>query len=202
MTSHIRGKQPAADMMLRSRFGAFLDDLRELGSFKTELSISGPQQVNITSSDGPLLNMCANNYLGLSADPRVIEAAHSALDSMGSGMSSVRFICGTHDAHRELEGEIAAFLGYEDAILYGSCFDANVGVFSALTDAGDTIISDALNHASIIDGVRLSSAKRLVYRHGDVEDLRSKLEQSDASGMRIIATDEEERRVGKSVDQV
>lgn len=169
-----------------------LDAIREAGLFKQERIITGPQGPVIRISTGQeVLNFCANNYLGLSSHPEVIRAAKETLDSHGFGMSSVRFICGTQDIHKELEQTIAGFYGTEDTILYAAAFDANGGVFEPLLGAEDAIISDALNHASIIDGVRLCKAKRYRYDNGDTKDLEAKLRQANADGARfkLIVTD-------------
>jgi len=169
-----------------------LDQIREAGLFKEERIITSPQGAVIRINTGEeVLNFCANNYLGLSSHPDVIQAAKDTLDSHGFGMSSVRFICGTQDIHKELEAKIASFYGTEDTILYAAAFDANGGVFEPLFTAEDAIISDSLNHASIIDGVRLCKAKRYRYANGDLEDLEVQLKQADADGARfkIIVTD-------------
>jgi glycine C-acetyltransferase len=166
--------------------------LREQGLFKSERLITGPQQGDIdVRTDGGskhVLNLCANNYLGLANHPEVIAAAHKALDEFGYGMASVRFICGTQTIHKELEARISAFLGTEDTILYPSCFDANGGLFETILGPEDAVISDTLNHASIIDGIRLSKARRLRYEHDDMADLRNQLESADANA-RLIVTD-------------
>ena len=166
-----------------------LNSIKESGLFKTERIITTPQGAEITVKGKTALNFCANNYLGLSSHPKVIEAAKNALDSHGYGMSSVRFICGTQDIHKELEQKIAQFLGTEDTILYAACFDANGGVFEPLYGPEDAIISDALNHASIIDGVRLCKAQRFRYAHSDMNDLESKLKEAQSTRHRIIVTD-------------
>ena len=169
-----------------------LDDIRAAGLFKEERIITSPQGAVIKISTGEeVLNFCANNYLGLSSHPDVIQAAKDTLDTHGFGMSSVRFICGTQDIHKELEAKIASFYGTEDTILYAAAFDANGGVFEPLLTAEDAIISDSLNHASIIDGVRLCKAKRYRYANGDMTDLEAQLKQADADGARfkIIVTD-------------
>ncbi len=164
--------------------------LREAGLYKAERVIASPQDAAIRLADGrEMLNFCANNYLGLSNHPALIAAAKAALDSRGYGMSSVRFICGTQDIHRELEGRISTFLGMEDTILYGSCFDANTGLFETLLDENDAIVSDALNHASIIDGVRLCKAKRLRYANNDMAELKRQLEAARDCRFKLIATD-------------
>jgi glycine C-acetyltransferase len=167
-----------------------LQSIREAGLFKTERVIAGPQDAAITLSDGSeVINFCANNYLGLSNHPEVIQAAKDALDSQGFGMSSVRFICGTQDIHKELEQKIAQFHGTEDTILYAAAFDANGGVFEPLLTAEDAIISDALNHASIIDGVRLCKAARYRYEHANMADLEDQLKKAAAHRFKIIVTD-------------
>lgn len=168
-----------------------LNAIREAGLFKKERIITTPQGAVIETNGKQVINFCANNYLGLSSHPRVIDAAKRAIDTHGYGMSSVRFICGTQDIHKELERKIADFLGMEDAILYAAAFDANGGVFEPLFGAEDAIISDELNHASIIDGVRLCKAMRYRYKHNDMEDLRKQLEAARAAGARqiIIVTD-------------
>jgi glycine C-acetyltransferase len=167
-----------------------LQSIREAGLFKTERVIAGPQDAAITLSDGSeVINFCANNYLGLSNHPEVIQAAKDALDSHGFGMSSVRFICGTQDIHKELEQKIAQFHGTEDTILYAAAFDANGGVFEPLLTAEDAIISDALNHASIIDGVRLCKAARYRYEHANMADLEDQLKKAAAHRFKIIVTD-------------
>jgi glycine C-acetyltransferase len=169
-----------------------LQNIREAGLFKTERIITSPQGADIKISTGQeVTNFCANNYLGLSSHPRVIEAAKKAIDTHGFGMSSVRFICGTQDIHKELEKKISAFLGTEDTILYAAAFDANGGVFEPLLGAEDAIISDELNHASIIDGVRLCKAMRYRYKHNDMADLEKQLQDAHAAGAKniLIVTD-------------
>lgn len=167
-----------------------LENIREAGLFKAERIISSPQEAEITLESGEtVLNFCANNYLGLSNHPDLIQAAKDALESHGFGMSSVRFICGTQDLHKQLEQKIADFFGTEDTILYAACFDANGGVFEPLLTAEDAIISDALNHASIIDGVRLCKAQRYRYNNADMEDLEQQLIAAQAQRFRIIVTD-------------
>jgi glycine C-acetyltransferase len=164
-----------------------LDAIRQAGLFKKERIIITPQGADIKTSDGrEVINFCANNYLGLSSHPRVVEAAKRAIDTHGFGMSSVRFICGTQDIHKELERKISNFLGTEDTILYAAAFDANGGVFEPLLGAEDAIISDELNHASIIDGVRLCKAMRYRYKHNDMADLKKQLEDAKAAGARQI----------------
>jgi glycine C-acetyltransferase len=173
-------------------YQAELQSIENLGLLKKERIITGPQSAEIRLEDGrTVLNFCANNYLGLADDPDVIQAAKDALDSHGFGMASVRFICGTQDLHKTLEAKIAAFFGTEDAILYAACFDANGGLFEPLLGENDAVISDALNHASIIDGVRLCKAKRFRYGNCDMADLEAQLQAADAAGCRIklITTD-------------
>ena len=163
-----------------------LDTLESEGLLKTERVISGPQSAEIRLADGrEVLNFCANNYLGLADHPAVIQAAKDALDSHGFGMASVRFICGTQDLHKSLEARIASFFGTEDSILYAACFDANGGLFEPLLGENDAVISDALNHASIIDGIRLCKAKRFRYANCDMADLESQLQAADAAGCKI-----------------
>ena len=165
-------------------------EIRRAGLYKSERVIVGPQQANVTVAGGnSVLNFCANNYLGLANHPAVIQAAQQALQNWGYGLASVRFICGTQSIHKQLEERLSAFLGTEDTILYGSCFDANGGLFETLLDQEDAIISDELNHASIIDGVRLSKAVRYRYRNGDMGDLEAKLQESASARHRLIATD-------------
>jgi len=173
-------------------YQAELQSIENLGLLKKERIITGPQSAEIRLEDGrTVLNFCANNYLGLADDPDVIQAAKDALDSHGFGMASVRFICGTQDLHKTLEAKIAEFFGTEDAILYAACFDANGGLFEPLLGENDAVISDALNHASIIDGVRLCKAKRFRYGNCDMADLEAQLQAADAAGCRIklITTD-------------
>jgi glycine C-acetyltransferase len=179
-------------------YGAFkehvqqeLDEIREAGLWKGERIIQSAQGADIKVASGDVINMCANNYLGLSDHPRLIEAASSVMQTRGFGMSSVRFICGTQDIHKELEEKIARFVGKEDAILYCSCFDANGGLFETLLTEQDAIISDELNHASIIDGVRLCKAQRFRYKNSDMADLEAQLQAADQAGVRfkMIATD-------------
>ncbi len=167
-----------------------LDEIRAAGLFKSERIITSPQQAHIGVASGrEVLNMCANNYLGLADHPEVVAAAHQALDRWGYGLASVRFICGTQQPHKELERKLSEFLGTEDTILYSSCFDANGGLFETLLGAEDAIISDELNHASIIDGVRLSKAQRFRYRNNDMADLEDKLNEARSARFRMIATD-------------
>ncbi len=174
-------------MSLTQRYADTLDEIRAAGLFKSERIITSPQSAEITLADGrTVLNFCANNYLGLADHPDIIAAAKAALDSHGFGMASVRFICGTQDLHKELEQTISAFFGKDDTILYAACFDANGGLFEPLLDENDAIISDALNHASIIDGVRLCKAKRYRYANCDMADLEKQLQQAKADGARTI----------------
>jgi glycine C-acetyltransferase len=173
-----------------SYFSRALSDIEAAGTLKGERVITTPQRARIdTEAARGLLNMCANNYLGLADNPEIIEAAKQSYDRWGFGLSSVRFICGTQALHKELESRIATFLGMEDAILYSSCFDANGGLFEALLGADDAIISDELNHASIIDGVRLCKAQRLRYKNSDMADLEEKLKEAASARIRVIATD-------------
>lgn len=177
---------------LKPKLQKELKEIEEAGLYKRERIITSPQGAEITIAGGQkVLNFCANNYLGLSSHPTVIEAAKKAIDSHGFGMSSVRFICGTQDIHKELEEKISKFLGTEDTILYAAAFDANGGVFEPILGAEDAIISDALNHASIIDGVRLCKAMRFRYKHNDMADLEAQLQAADAQGaqQKIIVTD-------------
>ncbi|MCR9064360.1 MAG: glycine C-acetyltransferase [Cytophagales bacterium] len=166
-----------------------IDQIKEAGLYKTERIISTPQAANITTANQEVLNFCANNYLGLSSDPEVIKAAIEAINTHGFGMSSVRFICGTQDIHKELEQKTAAFLGTEDCILYAAAFDANGGVFEPLLGPEDAIISDELNHASIIDGVRLCKAERYRYKNNDMQDLEAQLKASAHCKKVLIVTD-------------
>lgn len=177
---------------LKKKLQDELASIEEAGLYKKERIITTPQGAEIRTQDGrEVINFCANNYLGLSSHPKVIEAAKKAIDTHGYGMSSVRFICGTQDIHKELERKISEFLGMEDTILYAAAFDANGGVFEPLLGPEDAIISDALNHASIIDGVRLCKAMRYRYNHNDMADLEEKLKEADAAGAKekIIVTD-------------
>jgi glycine C-acetyltransferase len=177
--------QPFLDRLARQ-----CDDLRAQGLFKPERVLGSPQQPVVRLADGrELVNLCANNYLALANHPSVREAAHRALDRHGYGMASVRFICGTQSVHKELEGRLAAFLGMDDAILYSSCFDANGGLFETLLDEQDAVISDALNHASIIDGIRLCKARRLRYANDDHDELEARLKEAADARVKLIATD-------------
>jgi glycine C-acetyltransferase len=167
-----------------------LDEIRSAGLFKAERVIASPQGSSIRVGGGQeVLNLCANNYLGLADDPRIVSAAKEALDRWGYGLASVRFICGTQDVHKQLEQRISGFLGTEDTILYSSCFDANGGLFETLLSEQDAVISDELNHASIIDGIRLSKARRLRYRNRDMADLEAQLKATADARRRLIATD-------------
>jgi glycine C-acetyltransferase len=176
----------------KERLQGELDGIREAGLFKNERVITTPQDahVRVGGADSPeVLNLCANNYLGLAEHPDVLAAAHAALDRWGYGLASVRFICGTQGVHKELEAELSEFLGTEDTILYGSCFDANGGLFETLLGPEDAIISDELNHASIIDGVRLCKAQRFRYKNSDMADLEAQLQAAQSARTRLIATD-------------
>ena len=172
-----------------TRIAAELEEIKASGLYKTERVITSPQGAEIIVNGKTVLNFCANNYLGLSSHPDVIKAAHATIDHRGYGMSSVRFICGTQDIHKELEQKLAEFLGTEDTILYAAAFDANGGVFEPLFNEQDAIISDALNHASIIDGVRLCKAQRFRYEHNNMADLEAKLREAATARSRIIVTD-------------
>ena len=174
----------------QARLAEELEQIEAQGLYKRERIIASPQSSSITLADGrEMLNFCANNYLGLADHPEVIEAAKQALDSHGYGLASVRFICGTQDLHKTLEAKISAFFGTEDTILYAACFDANGGLFEPLLGAQDAVISDALNHASIIDGVRLCKAQRFRYANGDMADLEAQLKASSGARTRMITTD-------------
>jgi glycine C-acetyltransferase len=172
------------------RLAAQTEDLKGAGLFKPERVLSSPQQPVVRLADGrELINLCANNYLALANHPSIREAAHRALDRYGYGMASVRFICGTQDVHKELEARLSAFLGMDDTILYSSCFDANGGLFETLLDEQDAVISDALNHASIIDGIRLCKAQRLRYANDDMGELETRLKEASGARVKLIATD-------------
>ena len=164
-------------------------DLRQAGLYKDERTLAGPQGARITVGGREVLNLCANNYLGLASDPEVVQAAQAALDRWGYGLSSVRFICGTQAIHKDLEKAMTEFLGTEDTILYSSCFDANGGLFETLLGAEDAVLSDELNHASIIDGIRLSKAQRFRFKHADMADLEAQLKASAGARFRLVATD-------------
>jgi glycine C-acetyltransferase len=173
--AHLRGK---------------LDEIEKAGLYKRERVIAGPQQAEVQVAGGkPVLNLCANNYLGLANHPDIVAAARASLDDWGYGLASVRFICGTQAIHKQLEEKLSDFLGMDDTILYGSCFDANGGLFETLLEAEDAIISDELNHASIIDGVRLSKAQRFRYKNGNMADLEAKLKEAAGARYKLIATD-------------
>ncbi|MBV9223583.1 MAG: glycine C-acetyltransferase [Acidobacteriaceae bacterium] len=175
---------------VQDQISARVSEIEKAGLFKRERLIDSPQQAEIQVGAGTkVLNLCANNYLGLANHPAVVEAAKRALDEWGYGLASVRFICGTQSIHKQLERKLSEFLGTEDTILYGSCFDANGGLFETLLDAEDAIISDELNHASIIDGIRLSKARRFRYKNGDMADLETKLKEASGARTRLIATD-------------
>ncbi|HET9782971.1 MAG TPA: glycine C-acetyltransferase [Candidatus Dormibacteraeota bacterium] len=174
---------------MRSHLNAQLEEIREAGLWKPERIIDSPQGATVAVMERDVLNLCANNYLGLADHPAVVAAAKDALDRWGYGMASVRFICGTQEVHKELEAALTDFLGTEDTILYSSCFDANGGIFEALLDEHDAVISDALNHASIIDGIRLCKAKRFRYANRDMEDLERQLQESQNARFRMVVTD-------------
>ena len=175
---------------LRDDLVGTLAEVREAGLYKTELVMTTPQGAHVdVEGRGELLNLCANNYLGLASHPAIVEAAHEALDRWGYGMASVRFICGTQALHRELEQRLSSFLGTDATILFSSCFDANGGLFEALLGEEDAVISDQLNHASIIDGIRLCKARRLRYANGDMDELEAQLEEAAGARHRLIATD-------------
>ena len=174
----------------KSYLNGILDQIESEGLFKKERIITSPQRANIDVSEGKtVLNMCANNYLGLADNPEIIKAAKDSYDKWGYGLSSVRFICGTQEIHKELEAKISGFLETEDTILYTSCFDANGGLFETLLSEEDAVISDELNHASIIDGIRLCKAKRFRYKNSDMNDLEERLKETQSSRFRLIATD-------------
>ena len=182
--------EPAMDYVARPRIAAELESIRDQGLYKTERVITSPQSAAIRTRDnGEVLNFCSNNYLGLADHPDIIAAAKQALDTHGFGLASVRFICGTQDLHKELERTIATFFGSEDAILYTSCFDANGGLFETILGDEDVVISDALNHASIIDGIRLCKAERRRYANGDMAELEKHLAETQDKRTRLIATD-------------
>lgn len=174
---------------VKERLSQELDSIREAGLYKGERVIMGPQAARIKVREGEVINFCANNYLGLSSHPRIIKAAHEGLERWGYGMSSVRFICGTQEIHKQLERKISEFLGTDDTILYSSCFDANGGLFEAILGEGDVVISDELNHASIIDGIRLCKADRKRFRHADMKHLEEILSECGGYRTRVIATD-------------
>jgi len=175
---------------IRDHLNQELQSIKDNGLYKAERVITSPQSSNITVQDGQeVLNLCANNYLGLANHPEIVEAARSSLDTWGYGLASVRFICGTQAIHKQLEDRLSEFLGMEDTILYASCFDANGGLFETLLGPEDAVISDALNHASIIDGIRLCKARRFRYQNNDMQDLEDKLQQASDARFRMIATD-------------
>jgi glycine C-acetyltransferase len=173
----------------RAVFARILEEIRAAGTWKEERILESPQGAEIEVGGRRVLNFCANNYLGLSGHPDLLAAARAALDRRGYGLSSVRFICGTQDLHRELEHRLAAFFGFDDAVLFSSCFDANGGVFEAILGEEDAIVSDALNHASIIDGIRLAKARRYRYAHADMGDLEARLREAADARLRLVVTD-------------
>jgi glycine C-acetyltransferase len=183
------GEDPPLDTAFYRRFDADLAELRSQGLYKTERVLASPQQALVRTADREVINLCANNYLGLANHPAVREAAHRALDRYGYGMASVRFICGTQSIHKQLEDSLSRFLGHEDTILYSSCWDANGGLFETVLGEGDAIISDALNHASIIDGIRLCKAERHRYANRDLNELEDALKKTQSARTRMIATD-------------
>jgi glycine C-acetyltransferase len=174
---------------VKDQLAAELDEIRSAGLYKAERVIGSPQQANVRVGERTVLNLCANNYLGLADHPALIEAAKEALDRWGFGMASVRFICGTQEIHKQLEARLSEFLGTEDTILYSSCFDANGGLFETLLGPEDAVISDALNHASIIDGIRLCKAQRYRYANSDMDELEAHLRAASGARRRLIATD-------------
>ncbi len=175
---------------VKQQFTSQLQEIRQAGLYKSERVLESPQNARVDLPAGKaILNLCANNYLGLADHPEVVKAAHEALERWGYGLASVRFICGTQSIHKQLEQRLSEFLGMEDTILYGSCFDANGGLFETLLDTEDAIVSDELNHASIIDGIRLCKAQRFRYRNGDMEDLKAKLKEASGARRILIATD-------------
>src|SRR5438876_2229288 len=177
-----------SDQALRDLLRAQLDDVKAKGLYKRERQLQGPQGSAIRVGGREVINFCANNYLGLANHPAIVEAAHEGLRRYGYGMASVRFICGTQELHKDLESAVAGFLGKDDAILYSSCWDANGGLFETILGEDDAIISDELNHASIIDGVRLCKAKRYRYKNADMAELETHLREAKASRFRLIAT--------------
>jgi glycine C-acetyltransferase len=179
----------AMNEKLVQRIAQEIEEIKSAGLYKSERIIESSQEAEIVVAGNTVLNFCANNYLGLSSHPKVIEAAHRAIDQRGYGMSSVRFICGTQDIHKELESKLSEFLGTEDTILYAAAFDANGGLFEPLFNEQDAIISDALNHASIIDGIRLCKAQRFRYEHNNMQDLEAKLKEAAPCRSRVIVTD-------------
>ena len=191
--SHAELAKPANESIMygkvKQQLQQTLDEIREAGLYKTERVIETPQEARIEVNGREVLNMCANNYLGLSDDPEIVKAAQAGLEKWGYGLSSVRFICGTQEIHKALERKISEFLGTEDTILYTSCFDANGGLFETILTDEDAVISDELNHASVIDGIRLSKAQRFRYKNGDMADLEAKLLEASSARFRMIATD-------------
>ncbi|HFE52525.1 MAG TPA: glycine C-acetyltransferase [Bacteroidetes bacterium] len=175
----------------RQQLRKTLDELKESGLYKEERILTSPQgpEIRVKGREGTVLNFCANNYLGLSSHPKVIKAAHETLDRWGFGLSSVRFIVGTQEIHKILEQKMSEFLGTDDTILYAACFDANGGVFEPFLDKESAVITDELNHASIIDGIRLTKAQRFIYKHSDMDDLEAKLKEAQGAKLRMIATD-------------
>ena len=174
---------------IREHLRSELDSIREAQLYKAERVLQTPQSARIRVASGEVLNLCANNYLGLSSHPDLVRAGHEGLDRWGFGLSSVRFICGTQQVHKDLEATISTFMNYDDTILFGSCFDANGALFETLLGPEDAVVSDALNHASIIDGIRLSKAQRHRYAHGDMDDLENKLKEAAGARHRLIFTD-------------
>jgi glycine C-acetyltransferase len=175
---------------IKQHLASELDAIKQAGLYKGERVLSSPQQAHVrVKGRTDVLNMCANNYLGLASHPEIVAAAHQALDHWGNGLASVRFICGTQEPHKELERAISQFLGMEETILYSSCWDANGGLFETILGAEDAVISDELNHASIIDGIRLCKSQRLRYKNNDMADLETKLKEAQSSRFRLIATD-------------
>jgi glycine C-acetyltransferase len=174
---------------IKEHLQSTLNEIRDAGLYKSERVIESPQEARIDVGGREVLNMCANNYLGLSDDPQIVKAAQEGLEKWGYGLSSVRFICGTQEIHKELEKKISEFLGTEDTILYTSCFDANGGLFETILSDEDAVISDELNHASVIDGIRLSKAQRFRYKNGDMADLEAKLLEAGSTRFKMIATD-------------
>src|SRR5437879_6324752 len=189
MTANLQRETPMSDQALRDVLRAQLDDVKAKGLYKRERQLQGPQGSAIRVGGRTVINFCANNYLGLANHPAIVEAAMDGLRRYGYGMASVRFICGTQEIHKGLERAIARFFGKDDAILYSSCWDANGGLFETILGAEDTILSDELNHASIIDGIRLCKARRFRYRHGDLTELEHGLGESKENRLRLIVTD-------------
>ncbi len=194
--SEIVSLLPTSSLLIKTMYKATreilntqLDEIRAAGTYKSERVIKSPQDARIAVAEGEVLNMCANNYLGLSDHPDIVKAAHDGLDRWGFGLSSVRFICGTQEIHKELENKLSAFLQTEDTILYTSCFDANGGLFETILTDQDAVISDSLNHASVIDGIRLSKAQRFRFANSDMDDLEEKLKEAAGARQRLIATD-------------